>query len=681
MVWEAGGEWYGEAGCELYGRLAVSGWLGMPVALARAQRRRRTNGTDDAPFTPGRRKRLAKPHAPGNASAACAASSSATGEAAGKAAGQAAGDGWETLRRAVTLGRFVDRMAVPSRKNVDEERTHKQAGSAISSDAVSTRWDVQNMYRQLYFPQTSQRGEEDPWGQMDEWNADGKVVGHRDDPSRRKARNYDRLTMLSTVKRKLKRELVDLLGEGADWEALFYYYDTDGSGGIGFAELQSCFRCDANITEHQLSDVELKQLFQHLTGGSREMSLKQFVEFMETPTNSRSLLPVSGNVRRTTHTQAGSTDTDAQTQNDRKHGWLQQFRRTLSEYQPFVAEYITHERVPLRAECDLDSQVVGFLEKGEIVAVTHVWNTNELKCHRLRWNDSQKNMPLEGWTSHRGKLNPTEGTSVLLSRLSRDEWSMAYGHRTSIAERVSVLKTRAKLAKQLHRASKTSTTGGVSNSRSSQRTVDKSDQKDALNEHHHTMRVYASIDRALVLHRIAASKLECRMIQDAADKHKSVAPTVTTGQWPVPRLIRVADDAATGSQPPSTGVPPATSGADVADNYTSEPPTVTSEQWHVPPSNRAADSVALRSKSASADIPQAAADGDVSGGSIRPAVPPISRPALTCGNSACADSSILLESSANYSCRKPTPPCSARGVRCSSPPPRAGRSCRLHNRG
>ena len=46
------------------------------------------------------------------------------------------------------------------------------------------------------------------------------------------------------------------------------------------------------------------------------------------------------------------------------------------------------EKLPLRAEASPTSKVVGFLEKGEVVAVTQVHNGNEMRIHRLRWCDS-----------------------------------------------------------------------------------------------------------------------------------------------------------------------------------------------------------------------------------------------------------------------------------------------------
>ena len=55
---------------------------------------------------------------------------------------------------------------------------------------------------------------------------------------------------------------------------------------------------------------------------------------------------------------------------------------------PFIAEYIAAEKLPLRAEASPTSKVVGFLEKGEVVAVTQVHNGNEMRIHRLRWCDS-----------------------------------------------------------------------------------------------------------------------------------------------------------------------------------------------------------------------------------------------------------------------------------------------------
>lgn len=75
---------------------------------------------------------------------------------------------------------------------------------------------------------------------------------------------------------------------------------------------------------------------------------------------------------------------------------------------------------------------IGTLQKGEVVAVTQVWDKYRLWVNRLGWNKS----PSAGWVSSRARKGRGE---VLLERLPVEEWSARTSHETAIAQRVAML--------------------------------------------------------------------------------------------------------------------------------------------------------------------------------------------------------------------------------------------------
>ena len=102
---------------------------------------------------------------------------------------------------------------------------------------------------------------------------------------------------------------------------------------------------------------------------------------------------------------------------------------------PFIAEYIVVKNVSMWDYPDParpDNNRIGTLQKGEVVAVTQVWDKYRLWVNRLGWNKS----PAAGWVSSRARNGRGE---VLLERLPVEEWSARMFHETAIAQRVAML--------------------------------------------------------------------------------------------------------------------------------------------------------------------------------------------------------------------------------------------------
>ena len=60
---------------------------------------------------------------------------------------------------------------------------------------------------------------------------------------------------------------------------------------------------------------------------------------------------------------------------------------------PFVAEYITLQRAAVHEAPEPGARVLGYLDKGEVIAVTQVVYRTHVRVHRMRWNVE----PQGGW--------------------------------------------------------------------------------------------------------------------------------------------------------------------------------------------------------------------------------------------------------------------------------------------
>ena len=108
---------------------------------------------------------------------------------------------------------------------------------------------------------------------------------------------------------------------------------------------------------------------------------------------------------------------------------------SMSTGTPFIAEYIALHRCSMTEGPDEDNSArIGWLQKGEVVAVTQVWGKYRLWIHRLRWNAR----PSSGWVSCRNRGGQGE---VLLERLPVEEWSARSYHETAVAQRVATLRS------------------------------------------------------------------------------------------------------------------------------------------------------------------------------------------------------------------------------------------------
>ena len=92
---------------------------------------------------------------------------------------------------------------------------------------------------------------------------------------------------------------------------------------------------------------------------------------------------------------------------------------------PFIAEYIASARVSMWEFPDPKTKAkkIGWLEKGEVVAVTQVWGKYRLWVQRLRWNC----LPSSGWVPIRhpsfpfGQENADKCEDILIDRLKNPD--------------------------------------------------------------------------------------------------------------------------------------------------------------------------------------------------------------------------------------------------------------------
>lgn len=208
---------------------------------------------------------------------------------------------------------------------------------------------------------------------------------------------------------------------GQDWAMLFDSYDKDGSGGLDVHEFTATVRQDASIPASQFSDNEVANLFNSIdVDRSGVIDVTEFENWLKNPIKRKTTAPRKA---RSGFHEPKLDDAD---------------KEALAELHtgvPFIAEYIATKNVAIWNYPDPErcgSNSIGTLEKGEVVAVTQVWNKYRLWIHRLGWNKS----PSSGWVSSRARNGRGE---VLLERLPAEEWSARGHHETAVAQRVAML--------------------------------------------------------------------------------------------------------------------------------------------------------------------------------------------------------------------------------------------------
>lgn len=370
-----------------------------------------------------------------------------------RVAGAGAARNWNALKQARSKTAAFVELSKPYRVQTEEQKLRRRFGTNIGPNAQSPRWDVQNIYRQLFFPYSQSiavagdtSGDQLSDGVMGHWSTLVNAVGQED---------RDRAQVVDKLKRRFKSATVWMAKvrrlslhhqspwqrcsahhcnthvstraqRGVSWNELFAQYDLDGNGVLDMDEFLQAVRFDGNVKEDQISDREVDELFKHIDeDNSGGISQAEFSAFTSKTTRKRPRLPLSGKMK--------SSSKRLLTALEKEVLAIKEAER--SEGVPFIAEYIATERIPLRQTCKIDSKIVGFLNVNEVVAVTQVWKGNEMKCHRLRLNAK----PLSGWASQRGRAKSGK-ISILLSRLSRDEWTSIAFHETSVAQRVSTLR-------------------------------------------------------------------------------------------------------------------------------------------------------------------------------------------------------------------------------------------------
>jgi hypothetical protein len=154
---------------------------------------------------------------------------------------QVARSRWRSVRvRAETVAKTVDRLL--ERREVRERR--KQ----LSKSAHSGRVDVQEAYRQLYFEEADQKGEEvAASGQMGQAVATFMERDHWRVLVDKNPLLADKIVVIDYVSRRLRASFMRLGATvgATEWEAVFRHYDKDGSGGLDLSEFINAVRSSA----------------------------------------------------------------------------------------------------------------------------------------------------------------------------------------------------------------------------------------------------------------------------------------------------------------------------------------------------------------------------------------------------------------------------------------------------
>ena len=131
--------------------------------------------------------------------------------------------GWKRVKIGVALSARVADLSIPYKIRRDEARMQRKHGTSIGPRAQSPRWDIQQCYRELFFPVRvldTDAAALDPWGGENEaaghWSSAGGAI---DNYAHRRAR--DRLQALETLKRRIRSEVSRV---GLDWDYLFDQY-------------------------------------------------------------------------------------------------------------------------------------------------------------------------------------------------------------------------------------------------------------------------------------------------------------------------------------------------------------------------------------------------------------------------------------------------------------------------
>lgn len=221
------------------------------------------------------------------------------------------------------------------------------------------------------------------------------------------------------IEEKLRRKLRAACSRvrGGDWQRLFNAYDTDGSGDLSYIELHRALRRDGGVRESAVSDAEIQSLFEHVdSDGDGKVSAHEFQRHLF-----MSKKEFAEHRARQHKAQNSAVIEDE------------------SLTRGFLSEYVCLHRCVLREGASLSSRKVGFLTKGEVVAVV-ASQKNRLRCVRLRYEFGGKigrQLP-HGWASQYA----TGGSGIeLLQLLPRQEWSdskfCALAVATRLAERNS----------------------------------------------------------------------------------------------------------------------------------------------------------------------------------------------------------------------------------------------------
>ena len=299
------------------------------------------------------------------------------------------------------------------------EREHKKGthvGANIVSRTSTKRWDVQEAYENLFLVSSDEDGEV-------EGDTRGGVPTGGRSPMHWKSRVRQRRSAskesaeITYIRRKL-RAASHRLGIH-DWERLFAHYDRDGSGGLDFQEFSMAVTGDVGVAAEMLGSTQMRQCFDAIdTDSNGFIECGEFTKWL-------SNVEAASAAHSGAHTSLLAANA----------------KPPMAPGVPFVAEFLVQRRCEISERPAMHSKTIGFVEKGEIVAVVRCAG-NRMRIQRLRL----KAEPHAGWVSEKAlEVGPT---CVNLEQLPRDEWSTGIGakHERAVAERVALIQSTKELA-------------------------------------------------------------------------------------------------------------------------------------------------------------------------------------------------------------------------------------------
>ena len=221
------------------------------------------------------------------------------------------------------------------------------------------------------------------------------------------------------VKRKIRA--ASYVNGGQDWSVLFRHQDSDKSGDLGRKEFFKAVRRGAGVKSDVVADKDLDLIYSRIdSDADGGLTIEEFIDWVK----------YSPQERLEQHAGQGLS--------------LSEKMELRNSGVGSVREFVVLRRCVLRSGEAMDSKPLGFLAKGEVVAVSRA-SANRLKVIRLRVAQPGEDQLQNGWVSE--KLDGGRG-EPLLELLPRDEWSSRYFNEGAVAGRVALLCHSAAMAQK-----------------------------------------------------------------------------------------------------------------------------------------------------------------------------------------------------------------------------------------